>query len=42
MVTDASLRVVGKEKREGLIRVTLESIEHMPKFNTKKDYKCKY
>jgi hypothetical protein len=39
LVTEASGKTVGPQNRDGFIRATLESRKHMPKFESKKDYK---
>lgn len=39
LVTEASGKAVGPQNRDRFIRATLESREHMPKFETKHDYK---
>ena len=38
VITDASSRVVGKERRDGIIRLTLKSRKLMKKKQTKSDY----
>lgn len=40
LVTEASLAVIGEEKREGFILNTLQSRNEMPIFRTKRDFNC--